>query len=45
MKINKGLGYIATAIVVVATLYFTKNAFAAIVMAIIGFGAVSDDKD
>ena len=41
-KINKGIGYIATAAIAIAILYFTKDAVLAVFVTGIGFWAVSE---
>lgn len=41
-NINKGLGYLATAAIAIAILYFTKDAIWAVAVAGIGFYYVSE---
>ena len=45
MKINKGLGYIATAVISIAMMYFFKDAILAIAVVFIGFNAISVSDD
>lgn len=42
MNINQGLGYLATAGIAIAILYFTKESWMAVVVAIVGFAMISD---
>lgn len=44
MNINKGLGYIATAAVAIAVIYFTGDTVEALAITGIGFWLVSNSK-
>ena len=45
MKINKGLGYLAVAVMTIATLYFLRDGITALAMAGIGFFAINEYND